>query len=256
MGEDNSPEEITAESGWKIAGECRSRPPTAGQARHPTSDLTLPPASTGAPAFTNTDPDHPCPPKCSLCGGAHLTTEKDCRARYNTPYVVRKRLWECQKANIKLWQQDFPPLRPGATKSRGRRRKHSSTASRSGSKTPSPADKVSWVDAVFGAVRKGDEAATGGIRTSHLNQHGQRYFRDNHVAVDCRRFANKKAVLHQHIRHAARKPAVILLQETLIAAPTLRGYREHVCPIESRGLCTLVRKGLTFSSTTNSAAFK
>ncbi|KAM7315618.1 hypothetical protein ISCGN_005401 [Ixodes scapularis] len=63
---------------------------------------------------------------------------------------------------------------------------------------------------------------------------------------NCRGFAGKKAVLQQHIRHAARKPDVILLQETLTDAPTLMGYREHVCTIEGRGLCTLVRKGLTF----------
>ncbi|KAM7309196.1 hypothetical protein ISCGN_012827 [Ixodes scapularis] len=63
---------------------------------------------------------------------------------------------------------------------------------------------------------------------------------------NCRGFAGKKAVLQQHIRHAARKPDVILLQETLTDAPTLMGYREHVCTIEGGGLCTLVRKGLTF----------
>lgn len=120
--------------------------------------------------LTNPDPDHPCTPKCSLCGGAHLTADKPCRARYKTPYVVRKRQWERQKANIQLSQQDFPPLRPGATKSRstsrdrspshsGRRRRRSSTASRSGSKTPSPADKVSWADTVCGAAREGSGGA-------------------------------------------------------------------------------------------------
>ncbi|KAG0410892.1 hypothetical protein HPB47_011988 [Ixodes persulcatus] len=63
---------------------------------------------------------------------------------------------------------------------------------------------------------------------------------------NCRGFADKKAVLQQHIKHEARKPDVILLQETLRDAPTRMDYREHVCTIEGRELCKLVRKGLTF----------
>ncbi|KAG0444479.1 hypothetical protein HPB47_013748 [Ixodes persulcatus] len=56
----------------------------------------------------------------------------------------------------------------------------------------------------------------------------------------------RKAVIQQHITHAARKPDVILLQETLTDAPFLPGYRVHRGPPDGRGLCTLVRKGLTF----------
>lgn len=63
---------------------------------------------------------------------------------------------------------------------------------------------------------------------------------------NCRGFAGKKAVLQQYIRHATRKPDVILLQETLTNAATLTGYKTHNSKIEGRGLCTLVRKRLTF----------
>lgn len=63
---------------------------------------------------------------------------------------------------------------------------------------------------------------------------------------NCRGFAGKKAVLQQHIRHSTRKPDVILLQETLTNAVTLTGYKAHSSKIEGRGLCTLVRKRLTF----------
>ncbi|XP_040360888.1 uncharacterized protein LOC121048514 [Ixodes scapularis] len=109
------------------------------------------------------EPDHQCTPKCSLCGGAHLTADKVCRARYKTPYVVRKRQWERHKANGQLSQQDFPPLRQGSAKSRSPSRdrslshsgsrKHSSAASRSGSKTSPPEDKVRWANTVWGAAR-------------------------------------------------------------------------------------------------------
>ncbi|CAN7989178.1 unnamed protein product, partial [Ixodes hexagonus] len=120
--------------------------------------------------LANPNPDHQCTPKCGLCGGAHLTADKACRARYKTPYVVRKRKWERQKANYQLSQQDFPPLRQGAAWSRspsrdrslshsGRRRRHSRAASRTGSKTPSPGDKVSWADTVWGAAREGSGRA-------------------------------------------------------------------------------------------------
>lgn len=46
----------------------------------------------------NPDDNHKCTPKCRLCGGAHLTADKICKARYKTPYVVQKRRWERQRA--------------------------------------------------------------------------------------------------------------------------------------------------------------
>lgn len=47
---------------------------------------------------------HPCTPKCSLCGGEHLTGDKVCRARYKIPYVVRRRQWERRQAEIEQRQ--------------------------------------------------------------------------------------------------------------------------------------------------------
>lgn len=63
---------------------------------------------------------------------------------------------------------------------------------------------------------------------------------------NCRGFVKKRAVVQQHIEHAARKPDVLLLQETLTDKPSLPGYMVHAGPPDGRGLCTLVRKGLTF----------
>ncbi|KAH7967916.1 hypothetical protein HPB52_004099 [Rhipicephalus sanguineus] len=37
------------------------------------------------------DEHHVCEPICSLCGGKHLTASRDCKHRYQTPYVVRRR---------------------------------------------------------------------------------------------------------------------------------------------------------------------
>ncbi|KAH9365022.1 hypothetical protein HPB48_006775 [Haemaphysalis longicornis] len=62
----------------------------------------------------------------------------------------------------------------------------------------------------------------------------------------CRGFPARKAVVHRHIRHAACKPDVNLLQETLMAAPTLTGSRQPLPTIEGKGQCTPVRKGPTF----------
>ncbi|KAK8770034.1 hypothetical protein V5799_013501 [Amblyomma americanum] len=38
----------------------------------------------------NPDQGHQCSPKCNLCGGAHMKTDKACKARYKTPYVIRR----------------------------------------------------------------------------------------------------------------------------------------------------------------------
>ncbi|KAH9383666.1 hypothetical protein HPB48_025418 [Haemaphysalis longicornis] len=43
--------------------------------------------------------DHTCDPKCSLCGGNHLTADKACKARFKTPYVVRRRRWEKKQSD-------------------------------------------------------------------------------------------------------------------------------------------------------------
>ncbi|KAL1476892.1 hypothetical protein MTO96_018034 [Rhipicephalus appendiculatus] len=59
------------------------------------------------------------PPKCTLCGGPHPTADKECVAKYKTPYVIRKRLWE-QKMTQQYTPQasDFPPPPRTASTSR------------------------------------------------------------------------------------------------------------------------------------------
>ncbi|KAH7936338.1 hypothetical protein HPB52_021544 [Rhipicephalus sanguineus] len=47
---------------------------------------------------SNPDSQHQCTPKCRLCGGQHLTADKDCRQRFQIPYVVRRRRWEKSRA--------------------------------------------------------------------------------------------------------------------------------------------------------------
>lgn len=47
----------------------------------------------------NPDSKHTCNPKCGLCGGNHLTADRTCKARFKTPYVVRRRRWERRRAD-------------------------------------------------------------------------------------------------------------------------------------------------------------
>ncbi|KAL1445465.1 hypothetical protein MTO96_029170 [Rhipicephalus appendiculatus] len=54
--------------------------------------------------------DHQCTPSCQLCGSNHQTADRTCKARYKTPYIVKRRRWERQ-------QQDSPmptPVRKNA----------------------------------------------------------------------------------------------------------------------------------------------
>ncbi|XP_072142945.1 uncharacterized protein [Dermacentor andersoni] len=60
---------------------------------------------------------------------------------------------------------------------------------------------------------------------------------------------SKKVVLQQHITQVANKPDIIMIQETRTDTVSLPGYRVYAkSPKVSggRGICTLVRKGLTF----------
>lgn len=119
----------------------------------------------------NPDQGHQCSPKCSLCGGPHITADRACRAKYKTPYVVRRRRWERRATAEKqaFDATDFPPL-PGrsrsGSRSRTRNRSHSRTPGRSRSRSRSRSksaprrqqsgthDKVGWFDAVKGASRE------------------------------------------------------------------------------------------------------
>ncbi|KAK8756896.1 hypothetical protein V5799_000402 [Amblyomma americanum] len=111
----------------------------------------------------NPDQRHQCSPNCNLCGGAHMTADKACKARYKTPYVIRRRRSERQNAHAKLTQQDFPPIQPHRPRStprlRGRslsrsRQRHNRAPTRSRSRTPTPGDKVSWTDTLRGIARE------------------------------------------------------------------------------------------------------
>lgn len=68
-------------------------------------------------------------------------------------------------------------------------------------------------------------------------------------------FQRRRAALQQYIRQLPQSPDVILLQETHHETPpTLPGYRSHASPPSARavgkgagqGVCTLVRKGITY----------
>ncbi|KAH9364815.1 hypothetical protein HPB48_020963 [Haemaphysalis longicornis] len=94
---------------------------------------------------------HKCVPKCSLCGGGHLTADKTCKARYKTPYVVRRRRWERQRAANDETAEGSPPHREETAASpppqghrsrrslsRGGRSRSESCASGPGSRASSP----------------------------------------------------------------------------------------------------------------------
>ncbi|KAK8772005.1 hypothetical protein V5799_024751 [Amblyomma americanum] len=58
----------------------------------------------------NPEESHVCTnPKCSLCGGNHLTADKECKARFKTPYVVLKLRWERQQREEVQQQQQQQP---------------------------------------------------------------------------------------------------------------------------------------------------
>ncbi|XP_070389295.1 serine/arginine repetitive matrix protein 2-like [Dermacentor albipictus] len=76
--------------------------------------------------IANPDKEHACVPKCGLCGGKHLTADRACKAKFKTPYVVRRRRWERRRAIDDSSQEDRGPA--------GRAQR--STSSRSRSRTP------------------------------------------------------------------------------------------------------------------------
>ncbi|KAH6936205.1 hypothetical protein HPB50_014977 [Hyalomma asiaticum] len=43
---------------------------------------------------TNPPPDHQCEPQCQLCGKNHFTGDRSCKARYKTPYIIKRRQME------------------------------------------------------------------------------------------------------------------------------------------------------------------
>ncbi|KAK8771058.1 hypothetical protein V5799_025700 [Amblyomma americanum] len=84
----------------------------------------------------NPEESHVCTnPKCSLCGGNHLTADKECKARFKTPYVVRKRRWERQQREEVQQQQ---PRGPAWQALDGRHSRSQTRRGRSKSDTKSP----------------------------------------------------------------------------------------------------------------------
>ncbi|KAH7955990.1 hypothetical protein HPB52_005378 [Rhipicephalus sanguineus] len=52
----------------------------------------------GGCGASNPDEEHQCTPKCKLCGERHLTAGKECKQRFQIPYVVRRRRRERARA--------------------------------------------------------------------------------------------------------------------------------------------------------------
>ncbi|KAH7985122.1 hypothetical protein HPB52_024313 [Rhipicephalus sanguineus] len=80
-------------------------------------------------------PRPPVLPRCKLCGGTHMTADRNCRARYKTPYVVTKRQWERRRA---AEEAEAAAATGPAGKPRSRSRTSSQSRSRSRSRTPGP----------------------------------------------------------------------------------------------------------------------
>ncbi|KAL1421947.1 hypothetical protein MTO96_003939 [Rhipicephalus appendiculatus] len=144
---------------------------------------------------SNPDPNHKCTPTCRLCGGAHPTADKACKARFKTPYLVKKRRGDRRRAAAEAalelqqqnYDQEFTPASRSSSRSRSRARsagprfrQQSQSRSRSRSRTPGPShgrlssrspkqdghmdqdlpDRVSFADAVKGTPRRGAKGAT------------------------------------------------------------------------------------------------
>ncbi|KAH8026818.1 hypothetical protein HPB51_025195 [Rhipicephalus microplus] len=81
----------------------------------------------------NPGPNHQCSHHCKLCGGARITADRNCRARYKTPYTVTKRQWERRRA---VKEAEATATNFSTSKPRSRSRTHSRSHSRSRSRTP------------------------------------------------------------------------------------------------------------------------
>ncbi|XP_077528376.1 uncharacterized protein LOC144140039, partial [Haemaphysalis longicornis] len=56
----------------------------------------------------NPGEDHPCDPKCALCGKDHSTGDKTCRQRFRTPFLLKQRQWEKLKRQQREQQEQSP----------------------------------------------------------------------------------------------------------------------------------------------------
>ncbi|KAH7986546.1 hypothetical protein HPB52_024880 [Rhipicephalus sanguineus] len=72
---------------------------------------------------SNPDDQHNCSPKCALCGGNHLTASRDCKRRFQVPYVVRqrrraRRYQKSQEAHDSTGAEPLPPKSATSRRSR------------------------------------------------------------------------------------------------------------------------------------------
>ncbi|KAH7949431.1 hypothetical protein HPB49_009728 [Dermacentor silvarum] len=81
----------------------------------------------------NPGPDHQCSPRCKLCGGTHMTADRNCRARYKTPDDVTEPTGTTQGHRGEAANVTSP-----AGKSRSRFRTRSRGHFRSRSRIPDP----------------------------------------------------------------------------------------------------------------------
>ncbi|KAH7945712.1 hypothetical protein HPB49_014430 [Dermacentor silvarum] len=74
----------------------------------------------------NPDAQHRCDPKCKLCRGDHLTAAQECKRRFQTPYLVRRRrgersraLKDVNQAGKHRFNADLPAAAPGTGRDLG-----------------------------------------------------------------------------------------------------------------------------------------
>ncbi|KAH8029406.1 hypothetical protein HPB51_000205 [Rhipicephalus microplus] len=57
----------------------------------------------------NSTRDHEYTPKCKLCGDAHHTADRTCRAKFKTPYFVKQRRWAAKRNEGELQREADSP---------------------------------------------------------------------------------------------------------------------------------------------------
>lgn len=68
--------------------------------------------------------DHQCDPKCTLCGGPHPTAAKECRGKFQVPYIVRRRRRQrrrrAEQLQVVQQSRDTPDVSTARDRSRSR----------------------------------------------------------------------------------------------------------------------------------------
>ncbi|KAH7961779.1 hypothetical protein HPB52_012079 [Rhipicephalus sanguineus] len=114
----------------------------------------------GCGAF-NPNGDHTCEPKCRICGKDHATADRNCKAKFKKPFIVKQRQWariqDDQRQAPSQWRGRSPSR--SRSRSRGRQRMRSTTRGstparsqpRSRSTSRESTNTVSWADKVRGS---------------------------------------------------------------------------------------------------------